>query len=142
MAYHKSFMSTSVLGEKSKILKMFNAHFEAFIRSVAELSPQNEELQKCNGSFEVIRRANPTIIIKVWKSHIYTPYKDVIDRKDLAFIVEKDYAQDLTMFANVREIMDIIDRIREPIRAMDDAHKEATMKYIENLSKLSCLYSS
>ena len=130
-----------MLNEKGKILKIFNAHFQSFIQYVADSFPANDELRAAGASFELVRRANPTIIIKVWKSHIYMPYKEVIDRHDLTFITEKNYEEDLSMFANVREILDIIDRIRAPIKSMDEAQKAATMKFVENLSKLACLYA-
>ena len=129
-----------MLSEKSLVLKVFNQHFHEFIGSVASAFPANADLAAAVDSFELIRRANPTVIVKAWKQHVYLPYREVIDAGDLDFVVSKNYAGDLAMFSNVDEILQIIDRLREPIKQMVPSQKERTMKYMETLSKLSMLY--
>jgi hypothetical protein len=44
--------------------------------------------------------------------------------------------------SNATDIMKAIDKIREPIRNMGDENKTHTMKYIQNLSKLSQVYKA
>ena len=130
-----------MLSEKSKLLKVFNNHFQQFFDFIVETFPDNEDLFTASKSFELIKKANPTIIIKAWKNHIYLPYKEIIDAKNLDFIVEKNYTQDLSMFSNLREILEIIDKLREPIKIMNEEDKEKTMTYILTLSKLSIIYN-
>lgn len=100
----------------------------------------NDALETASSSFDLIRRANPTIICKFWKSHVYLPYRDVIDRSDITFIATKNYEQDLSMFSNVDEILTIIDSLRDPIRNMNSDNQAKAMKMIENLSKLAMIY--
>jgi hypothetical protein len=38
--------------------------------------------------------------------------------------------------------MKMIDKIRDPIRNMDDTNKAHCLKYIQNLSKISTAYAS
>lgn len=118
-------------------LKAFNALFGHFFEFVMGLFPDNSEVQKAFENFENVRRLNPTIIMKVWKNYIYLPYRSEIDACDLSFIIQKNYERDLTMFANTREILKIIDSLRTPIQNIGDSDKERAMKFIQNLSKLS-----
>jgi hypothetical protein len=103
--------------------------------------PDNIDIATGRKSFEAIKRANPTILIKVWLTHVYTPYRDSINNGDVEYFINKDYGADLTQISNVQEVMRMIDTIREPIRSMDDVNKGHTIKYIQVLSKLSELYS-
>ena len=79
---------------------------------------------------------------KVWFSMVYLPYKDVIEAGNIDFFFDKDYRQEVGQFANSDEIMKIVDKLREPIRQMNDTNKEHSMKFIQNLSQLSLLYSN
>jgi hypothetical protein len=58
------------------------------------------------------------------------------------FFFEKNYADDLSTLANGGEIMKTIDSFRKPVSEMSDVNKAHTMKYIQNLSKLSIVYCS
>ena len=127
--------------DKTTILKAFNSHFFDFLADIISVFPDNQDLAVAKTSFETIKKANPTIILKAWKSYVYTPYKDVIDGGDITFFLEKDYSSDLSILANSGEIMKIIDKLRQPIKEMDDVNKEHSIKYIQNLSKLSMLYA-
>jgi len=82
------------------------------------------------------------MIIKIWKTHIVDKYMDQIEKGDISFFIDKDYSDDLsaTYFSN--KIMEGIDRLRNPIREMTLENQQKTMKYIQNLTKLSILYES
>ena len=128
------------MADKSTILRAFNTHFFDFLNDIINVT-DNEEIKVAKTSFELFKRANPTLIIKVWYSKIYSPYKDVISKGNISFFFEKDYSADLTNVANMKEIMKIIDKIREPIRTLDKTNLELTTKYIQNLSELSLHYN-
>ena len=127
--------------DKSTLLKTFNTQLFAFLDDVIAIFPENTDIAIARKSFETIKRANPTIIAKVWVSHIYSPYKEVIENGDIAFIYEKDYSTDLNSVANSGEVLRVIDTLRDPIRNMSDTNKGHTIKYIQLLSKLSFMYS-
>jgi hypothetical protein len=90
----------------------------------------------------MIKTANPSIIIKIWYPYIYQPYREVIDAGDIRFFFDKDYEQDLTVLSNARAVMDVIDKIRKPVSSMNESSQASTMKYIQNLCKLSLLYNN
>jgi hypothetical protein len=97
---------------------------------------------KAKVSFENIKKMNPTLICKTWFKVVYSPYKEVIDQGDITFFFEKDYASDLSNVPNAAEIMSIIDKIRMPIKSMDEVNRGHCTKYIQNLSKLSTVYNA
>jgi hypothetical protein len=127
--------------DKTAILRAFNTHLFNFLDDIIGIYPDNEELKYARTSFDTIKRANPTLIVKVWYTFIYTPYKPVIDAGNIEFFFEKDYGSDLLNVANSKEIMGIIDKIREPIRGMDAINRAHSAKYIKNLSQMSTMYN-
>jgi len=126
--------------DRSTILKTFNTHFFEFLDDIIAIFPDNKEIAIARKSFDFVKRANASAILKVWAKFVYTPYKDVIDNGQIDFFFEKDYGTDVGHLANGNEIMKMIDVVRGPIKEMGDVNKEHSMKYIQNLSKLSVLY--
>lgn len=130
------------MGDKSTVLKTFNIQFFNFIDDIIKVFPDKDEIKIGKKSFETIKRANPTIIIKIWFSHVYTTYRESIDNGDIEYFIEKDYQQDLQSLANNGEVLKIINTLRQPIGEMDDVNRQHTIKYLQVLSKLSELYSN
>jgi F420-dependent methylenetetrahydromethanopterin dehydrogenase len=104
--------------------------------------PENAEILTSKKYFETIKKANPTAILKAWFSYVYMPYQSVIDEGNISFFFEKDYQSDLSIIANSGEIMQMIDRIRAPLREMSSENKQHTAKYVQVLSKLSAIYTN
>jgi hypothetical protein len=127
--------------DKSVLMRSFNTHFLELINDILLIFPKNQDIKHSLNSFQMITRLNPTLIIKIWYSNIYIPYNLVIGSGDITFFLEKNYAEDLSNASNAKEIMLIIDRIREPIKSMNTINKEHTIKYLQNLTTLSKLYS-
>jgi len=128
--------------DKSTISRAFNTHLLEFLDDIIRIYPENQDIIKAKTSFETIKKANPSLIIKAWYQKVYMPYQDVIDNGDISFFFDKDYSQDLQSVSNAGDIMKMIDKIREPVREMDSSNKDHCMTYIQNLSKLSAVYSS
>ena len=130
------------MADKSTLSRAFNTHLLDFFDDIIGIYPDNQDIVRAKSSFETIKKANPSLIIKAWFQKIYTPYQQVIDAGDISFFFDKDYSQDLQFMANSGEIMNMIDKIREPVRGMDESNKDHCMKYIQNLSKISIAYSN
>ena len=127
---------------KSMLMKSFNTHFVELLQDIITIFPDNKDIQYAKTSFESLKQMNPALIIKVWFSYIYTPYATIIDNGDISFFFDKSYENDLSMVSNAKEIMGMIDKLREPVRNMSELSKQHSMKYIQNLSKLSVIYES
>jgi hypothetical protein len=56
------------------------------------------------------------------------------------FFINKDYNQDFSETENNDRIMEAINRLRNPVNEMSKENQQKTMKYMQNLTKLSLLY--
>jgi hypothetical protein len=128
--------------DKISVLRAFNNYFFEFIDDIIRIFPDNIDIYNSKTSFELFKKANPTCLVKAWNTFVYEPYGSVIQQGNIEFFFEKDYKDDLKQMANANQIMGVIDTIREPLRNLDPKNKEIAVKYIQNLSKLSNIYSS
>jgi len=124
------------------ILTAFNDHFVEFISDVQSVFPENADVLTAKNSLMMIRKANPKMIIKIWRSNIVDKYRSQIESGDISFFIEKDYSSDLTKTEYSDKIMEGIDRLRNPIKDMAQDNRDKTMKYIQNLTKLCILYEN
>jgi hypothetical protein len=128
--------------DKSTILKTFNIQFFDFLSDVITIVPNNIDLINAKKSFETIKRLNPTALIKVWFTHVFIPYKEIIETGDARFFLDKDYKNDLSILSNSNDILKIIDTLKSELKNMGEANQSHSMKYIQILTKLSEVYNS
>ena len=121
----------------SNILGAFNDHFVEFISDIQLVFPDDVDLLTAKNSLIMIRKANPKMIIKIWKSHIVDKYAKQIGDGDLTFFMDKDYSNDIS---GNEKIMEGINRLREPVKNMSKENQDKTLKYIQNLTKLCNIY--
>jgi hypothetical protein len=74
---------------KSTLLKGFNNLFFEFLEDILTVFPGNKEIKYAKNSFDIMRKANPIILIRAWYNRVYTPYKDQIDSGDISFFLRK-----------------------------------------------------
>jgi accessory colonization factor AcfC len=123
----------------SNILTAFNDHFMDFVSDIQSVFPNDVDILTAKNSLLAIRKANPKMIVKIWNSCIVSKYKNEIEAGNINFFINKDYSEDVLDSQNSDKIMEIIDKFREPIRQMSDENQSKTMKYIQNLTKLSAM---
>lgn len=122
------------------ILSAFNTHFVEFLEDVATIFPEDRDIKKAKTSLEMLKKANPKMIIKVWREFIVNKYKEQIEAGDISFFLSKDYSGDVNGASDSSRIMESIERLRGPISNMGADNQEKTMKYIQNLTKLCEMY--
>ena len=128
--------------DKSTVLKAFNKQFFDFLDDIITVIPSNEEFLIARNSFDTIRKANPTAIAKAWYKFVHnTHYGEIISTGDISFFLDKDYSEDLHEVNNQNRILEMIDKIRDPIKSMGPDNLAHSTKYIQNLGKLSGLYA-
>jgi hypothetical protein len=124
------------------ILSAFNDHFVEFVTDIQSVFPEDHDILVAKNSLLAIRKANPKMIVKIWNTYIVGKYKAEIEKGDITFFIYKDYSQDLLYTNNPDKIIESIDRLRMPIKAMNQGEQAKTMKYIQNLTKLASIYES
>jgi hypothetical protein len=127
---------------KAISLRAFNTHFDEFVADLINIFPENVDIKSANNLAIMTRKANVSLLVKVWYSYVYSPYKEKFDSGDLDFFIYKDYGEDFDGVSNSSDIMKAIDSLRTPIKDMSDSNKAHSLKYIQNLCKLSGLYNS
>lgn len=123
------------------ILSAFNNHLVEFMEDVESIFPEDRDIRKAKTAIEMMKKANPRMLIMIWKSNIAIPYGSYIENGDVKYFLEKDYSVDFQGTDSEKKILDAIDRFRQPIRNMSKINKEKSMKYIQNLSKISMMYN-
>lgn len=121
----------------SNILTAFNDHFLEFINDIQAVFPNDPDILSAKNALTMIRKANPKMIVRIWKTFIAEKYRNQIEANDISFFLEKDYSSDIAESNNSDKIMESINRLREPIRNMGSDNQAKVMKYIQNLTKLS-----
>jgi len=128
--------------DKSTVLKAFNNHFFEFLDDVIAILPDNNDIRTSKTFFEMTKKGNATLLIKIWYTYIYKPYAEILDAGNLEFFITKDYSADMENLANAKDVLSAIDKIRNPIKEMSETNKAHSLGYLNNLNKLSNLYNN
>jgi hypothetical protein len=123
----------------TNLVTVFNNHFEEFVNDIQSVFPEDPDILTAKNALATIRRANPKLLVKIWNSYVVVPYKDQITNGDIDFFIEKDYSSDLARNDNADKIKESIDRLRNPVKMMSPENQMKTMKYIQNLTKISLM---
>jgi hypothetical protein len=123
----------------TNILSAFNDHFLEFVNDVQSVFPDDTDILTAKNSFLAARKANPKLIVKIWKVYVVEKYRKEIDSGNIEFFINKDYTNDVSVSPYSDKITEAIDRLRDPVKKMNSDEQTKTMKYIENLTKLSDL---
>lgn len=124
----------------SPILSAFNNQFKEFMNDILCIFPDDKDLMTTKNMMTTLQKGNPRLLIQIWKNFIADPYANEIEAGNISFFIDKDYNSDVSELGDSEKIVKAIDRLREPIKNMDDENQQACMKYIQNLSKLSGMY--
>ena len=120
-------------------LQAFNKQLTEFLDDVERVFPDDVDIKAGKNSLLLLKKANPKKIIEVWKAYVTDPYYQKIENSEIEFFINKDYDADIGLTSK-SEVMSAIDRLREPIRRMEDEDKQVVMKYLLNLCKLTIMY--
>ena len=123
----------------TNILSAFNDHFLEFVNDVQNVFPDDTDILTAKNAFLTARKANPKLIVKIWKVYVVQKYRKEIESGNIEFFVNKDYRNDVSVSPYSDKITEAIDRLRDPVKKMNLDEQSKTMKYIENLTKLSDL---
>jgi hypothetical protein len=126
----------------TNILTAFNDHFFEFVNDIENAFPDDVDILSAKNAFLAARKANPKLILKVWKLYVVAKYKKEIDDGNIQFFIDKDYKNDVATSPISDKITEAIDRLRNPIKLMNTENQKKAMQYVQNLTKLSELVTT
>lgn len=125
---------------KSNVLSAFNNHLIELFKDINSIIQNNTDLMAAETALLAIKKANPRLLITVWKQSIVDKYKNNIVAGNLSFFLEKDYSDDIRDVDQSSIILEKINLLRKPVRELGDDNLNKTISYIQNLTKLCELY--
>lgn len=124
----------------ANLVTAFNDHFLEFVNDVISVFPDDADIVTAKNAFLAIRKANPKIIIRIWRQYVVDKYRAEIEGGRIDFFLHKDYSIDMPQDLDYAvKIIEAIDRLRTPIKNMGFDDQAKCMKYVQNLTKLSDL---
>ncbi len=130
------------MNNNSIVLKSFIKHLEDWLKYITvNCKPKDSRFVKCKVFFDGIKMANPRLMILVWKNSVTLPYKDQIYGGDIEYFLRKDYKDDLSDEYKTETVETAINDLRSTVRTMEPDHIIESVKFIQNLCKLSELYN-
>lgn len=125
---------------KQLIMRSFNQQLHNFGNDTIIIFPLNNDIKVAFSNLEMLKKANPSAVLKNWHKLVYEPYQSAIDTSDIDFFLRKDYVGDLNDNAKKNNAVHIIENIRTACNTLDDMNKKRIMNYLVVLSKLSVVY--
>ena len=112
------------------------------MQDVIRVFPNDNNLHACKLALEKMRKANPKIILTAFTQEFSNKYREQINNNNIDFFINNNYSDDVKNAANPSLILEKINMLREPVSNMNEADKNKTIQYMQNLSKLSDIYYS
>jgi hypothetical protein len=130
------------MADKGTILKAFNNQFEELLDDIEAIFPTNTDIKTTKTALLMLRKANPKMIVSVWYRYICIKYQKEIEGENLEYFLDKDYSSDLKMDQGAaNKVLEGIDKIRNPMRELNNDNKRKCIQYLKNLNKLSEIYA-
>ena len=127
---------------KPDILSGFNNHLNELLEALISIIPDNSDLKAAQISLTTLRKANPRIVIPIWKSYVLDKYEENITSGNIQYFLEKDYTEDVKDTGNAKIILEKINVVKNTIKELDNDNIDKTILYLQNLTKLCKLYYS
>ena len=123
----------------SLILSTFIAQIDEYLDDISKTYSVDNRFERGRLYLEGIKKSNPRMIITTWKTMVTDKYATQIEAGDIEYFLNKDFTEDAS--GNYTPTVDsVIQELRATVRRMSDENKAVSLKYIQNLCKLSKLY--
>lgn len=126
--------------------KAFSNNMNTFMDYVRTTFPENVQIQTAINALSTAKSTNIKLLIQMWCTQVYVPYKDQIDARDIRFFLTKDYSKDVSSFqtgsSKEQTIMNTIDNLRETFKKLDPSIQNTLMEMICSISLASYSYMS
>ena len=135
-------MSSTI--DKSTLLKAFSGQFEEFLDDIVILFPDNREIKTSKTALCMMKQANPKMLLSVWYRYVYVKYADKIEEENIDYFLDKDYTDDVAKLEQKAgggtSVIESINKIKGPLRELDEENTSKCLLYLKNLNNLSNMY--
>tara|TARA_X000000368_G_scaffold291962_1_gene232097 strand:- start:235 stop:639 length:405 start_codon:yes stop_codon:yes gene_type:complete len=130
------------MASNAQILKTFGKQVEEFMEDMLVIFPNDNVILRGKMYFEMMKKANPRFIIRVWKNRIAAKYGEHIANDNFDIFVTMDLSEDIidNPADNKEEVVTHLQNMLNSIIKMDEHNKNKAFKYIQNITKLSEMY--
>ena len=127
--------------DKSTLLKAFNGQFEEFLEDIVILFPDNRDIKTSKTALVMMKQANPKMLLSVWYRYIFLKYADKIEEENIEYFLNKDYTEDVAKMENSgSSVIESINKLKGPLRELDEENTAKCLQYLKNLNNLSNMY--
>jgi len=126
--------------DNSLIMNTFLTQMDECLEDISKVYSVDNRFVKCKLYYEGVKKSNPKMIMTVWKNMVTDKYGEQIEEGNIQFFLEKNYKEDAPGILYTPTVDNTIQEIREAIKTMSEENKTISLKYIQNLCKLSKLY--
>lgn len=124
---------------KALFLDTFNNHILEFINDILVLYPNDTDIISSKRYLGTLTFVNKTYLIKTWYVSS-NKFKDAIQDGNISFFLNRKYDDDINKAYNKDYSDYLIKRVKEIVKELESDNLQKAIKYIQNLTKLSCLY--
>ena len=130
------------MASNAQILNTFGKQVEEFMEDMLVIFPNDNVILRGKMYFEMMKKANPRFIIRVWKNRIAAKYGQHIANGNFDIFVTMDLSEDIidNPADNKEEVINHLQNMLNSIIKMDEHNKNKAFKYIQNITKLSEMY--
>ena len=111
-------------------LSAFTTQLIQFFENLQETIPEEKDIRMATEALKGAKKINPRLIYELFYEHIYVDLHEVVDKRDVAFIVQYGRHKAATKF---NEIMPAISIFDKHWSSLSPASQEAIWKYMKVL---------
>ena len=129
--------------DKSTLLTAFNGQIEEFLEDIVILFPENRDIKTSKTAIVMMKQANPKMLLSVWYRYIYMKYAEKIEEENIDYFLNKDYTEDVAKLeknSSGSSIIESINKLKGPLKELDEENTSKCIQYLKNLNNLSNMY--
>ena len=123
----------------SLVLSTFIKQIDEYLDDIAKSYSVDSRFTRARVYLEGVKKSNPRLIITTWKTMVTDKYSAEIESGDIEYFLNKDFTEEVPG-SYTPTIDSVIQELRSTVRRMSDENKTVSLKYIQNLCRLSNLY--
>jgi len=123
----------------SLVLSTFVKQIDEYLDDISKTYSVDSRFTRARLYLDGVKKSNPRLIITTWKTMVTDKYATQIEAGDIEYFLNKDFTDEVPG-SYTPTVDSVIQELRATVRRMSDENKAVSLKYIQNLCRLSNLY--